>query len=75
VKLCKDCRWFIRAVGPFPPYCSGPHVPTDVVYGKRRMQLPSARYSGGQGLASGRMPCGESAARHHELAVKKKLWR
>lgn len=46
----------------------GSHVPPSVVTGRRRMELPGARYSGGDGLLRAVEPCGESQARHWEAA-------
>jgi hypothetical protein len=72
MKLCKDCKWFLPAFARFTAQCTGPHVAMDVVYGKRVMRLPEARYSGGDGLESGAKPCGEQEAFHFERAEVKR---
>jgi hypothetical protein len=64
VKLCKDCKFFGRdEYG--RTYCIGaPHLYPDVVDGEAVMELPGARYSGGDGLRRDIQPCGETEARH-----------
>jgi len=57
MKLCKDCVHFRRGPDLYPDYCVGPHIQRDIVYGTRRMNLPGARHSGGDGLERGATPC------------------
>lgn len=66
MKFCKDCKHFLPPVRYLPPLCQGPHVRLSVVTGERRMSLPEARYSGGQGLDPEQRPCGETEANHWE---------
>lgn len=61
-KPCCECAYY-RA-SKYVDWCGGPHVRPDIVSGKPLMQLPGARYSGGQGLRTNVLPCGETTARH-----------
>jgi hypothetical protein len=64
VKLCKDCIHYHRDHAYRSDYCTGPHIYPDVVRGQPAMELPGARYSGGNGLRSDVEPCGETEASH-----------